>query len=146
MNQKPWYLHQLTQNELKTFVSESRAEKSNKRAYIGTVISAASQKIEVVCGKKVSKIMLESGAIRHAYKKSNHNLRDDDLLNLVYAINTATETNIKVSDKTHQNNECLEISKEIDGEIIFVMEVRIHYGGWLSLVTCYRKNRGGATL
>jgi hypothetical protein len=95
-------------------------------------------------GKKVSKIMLESGAIRHSYKKINHNLKNDDLLHIVNVINTATD--IKISEESHQNNKCLEISKDIDGKITFVMEVRIHYGGWLSLVTCYRKNRGGATL
>jgi hypothetical protein len=67
-------------------------------------------------------------------------------LHIVDAINTATETNIKFSDEKHQNNKCFEISKDIDGKITFVMEIRIHYGGWVSLVTCYRQNRGGATL
>jgi len=45
---------------------------------------------------------------------------------------------IKVSDIIHQNNECLEICKDIGGIITFVMEIRKHYGGWLTLVTCYR--------
>ena len=67
------------------------------------------------------------------------NLRDDDLLNLAEAINTATD--IKMSDKKHQNNDCIELSKDIDGKISFVVEVRIHFGGWLALVTCYRQKK-----
>jgi hypothetical protein len=67
-----------------------------------------------------------------------------DLLHIVDAINTSTD--IKISATKHQNNECLEISKDIEGKITFIIEVRIHYGDWLSLVTCYRLNRGGATL
>jgi hypothetical protein len=137
MNKEPWYLRQLTQNELKTFIEEARTGKSNDKAFIGTVTPAAARRIEDVCGKKVGNVLLESGAIRHSYKKSNHNLKDDDLLHIVNAINTATD--IKVSEESHQNNECLKICKNIGGEITFVMEVRIHYGGWLSLVTCYRK-------
>ena len=83
--------------------------------------------------------MLESGAVRHSYKKANHKLRDDDLLHIVEIINSAAD--IHVSDMTHQNNECLEISYNFGGKIILILEVRIHYGGWLSLVTCYRTKK-----
>jgi len=139
-----WYKKQLNQDELKGFIEDARTGKSNNQAFIGIVAPDAAQRIEAVCGKKVEKVMLESGAIRHSYKKANHNLKDDDLLHFVDAINTATD--IIVSTMKHQNNECLEICKDIDGKIAFIMEVRIHYRGWLSLVTCYRQNRGGATL
>jgi hypothetical protein len=88
--------------------------------------------------------MLESDAVRHSYKKAHHNLNDDDLLHIADAINNAA--NIQVSNAKHQNNECLEISGNIGRKITFVVEVRIHYGGWLAFVTCYRINRGGATL
>ena len=144
MNKEPWYFHQLTQDELKVFIEEARTGKSNDKAFVGIVETNAVQRIEAACGKKVGKIMLESGAIRHAYKKTNHNLKNEDLLHIVDAINTATD--IEVSAKKHQNNKCLEICKDIDGKITFIMEVRIQYGGWLALVTCYRQNRGGATL
>ena len=144
VKKEPWYIHQLTQNELKVFVEESRTGKTNDKAFIGTIIPDAAQRIEAICGKKVKKIMLESEAVRHSFKKAGHNLKDDDLLHIVDVINTTKD--IKVSDVTHQNNECLEICTNISGEITFVMEVRIHYGGWLALVTCYRLNRGGATL
>ena len=80
--------------------------------------------------------MLESEGIRHSFKKAGHKLKDDDLFHIVDAINTATD--IMLSNTTHQNNECLEMCKNIGGNITFVMEVRIHYGGWLALVTCYR--------
>jgi hypothetical protein len=144
MEKDQWYLRQLTQYELKEFVEKARTGKGNSIAYIGTVVPAAAQRIEAVCDKKVGKIMLESGAVRHSYRTLNHNLKDNDLLHIVNVINTATD--IKISDTLHQNNECLEIRKDIGGELTFVMEVRIHYGGWISLVTCYRENRGGATL
>jgi len=144
MEKEKWYKRQLTQDELKVFIEEARTGKNNNQAFVGIVETSAAQRIEAVCGKKVNKIMIESGAIRHSYKKVNHNLNNDDLLHIVDAINTATD--IKFSATKHQNNECLEICKNIDGNITFVMEVRIHYDGWLSLVTCYRQNRGGATL
>jgi hypothetical protein len=137
MKNPPWYIHQLTLDELKAFVEAARTGKTNEKAFIGTVTPDASQRIEAICGKKVKNIMLESEGIRHSFKKANHNLKSDDLLHIVDAINTATD--IKVSNTSHQNNECLEICKNIGGKIIFVMEVRIHYGGWLALVTCYRK-------
>jgi len=144
MKKEPWYIHQLTKDQLKLFIEEARAGKSNKKAFIGTVTPDAVQRIEAVCNKKVRNIMLETEGIRHSLKKGSHNLKDNDLLHIVDTINTAID--IKISDMTHQNNECLEISKDIGGRITFIMEVRIRYGGWLALVTCYRLNRGGATL
>ena len=134
-----WYLHQLTTEELKIFIEEAKKGKENKKAFIGVVTFEAAQRIKNVCGKKVVNIMLESEGVRHSYRRTDHNLQDDDLLHLVDAINTATD--IQLSDSTHQNNECLEISKNIDGKITFVAEVRINYGGWLALVTCYRHKK-----
>ena len=144
MEKEKWYKRQLTQNELRVFIKEARTGKNNNQAFVGIIETSTAQRIEAACGKKVNKIMIESGAIRHSYRKANHNLKDDDLLHIVDAINTATD--IKVSAMKHQNNECLEICKDIDGKINFIMEARIYYGGWLALVTCYRQNRGGATL
>ena len=139
-----WYQKQLTNDELKAFIEEARLGKDNFKAFIGIIEPDAVKRIEDVCGKKIRKIMIESGSIRHSYKKSSHNLKEDDLLHIVDTVNTATD--IKLSNRKHQNNECIEISKEIDGKITFIMEARIHYSGWLALITCYRKNRGGATL
>ena len=139
MKKVPWYSHQLSQEEFKAFVEKARSGKSNINAFVGTVTPAAAQRIEAVCNKKVEKIMLESGAVRHAYKKANHKLKDDDLLHIVEIINSATD--IQVSDEMHQNNGCLEISYNLGGKIILILEVRIHYGGWLSLVTCYRTKK-----
>ena len=136
MKKEPWYIHQLTQDQLMLFIEEARTGKSNKKAFIGTITPDAAQRIKAVCNEIVKNIMLESEGIRHSLKKNSHNLKNNDLLHIVDAINTAT--NIKVSDTTHQNNECLEICIDIDGKITFIMEVRIHYGGWLALVTCYR--------
>ena len=136
MKKEPWYIHQLTQDQLKIFIEEARTGKSNKKAFIGTITPDAVQRIEAVCNKKVHNIMIESEGIRHSLKKVSHNLKDNDLLQIVDAINTATD--IKVSDTIHQNNRCLEICKDISGKITFIMEVRKHYGGWLALVTCYR--------
>jgi len=139
-----WYQKRLTQDEFMVFIKDALTGRNNNKAFIGTIGQETAKKIESICGKKVGKIMIESEGIRHSYKKASHNLKDDDLLHIVDVINTATD--IKVSDITHQNNECLEICKDIDGIITFVMEIRKHYGGWLALVTCYRLNRGRATL
>jgi len=136
VKKEAWYIHQLTQDQLMLFIEEARTGKSNKKAFIGTITPDAAQRIKAVCNEIVKNIMLESEGIRHSLKKTSHNLKNNDLLHIVDAINTATD--IKVSDTTHQNNECLEICIDIDGKITFIMEVRIHYGGWLALVTCYR--------
>ena len=144
MKNENWYQHLLNRDELKIFIKESRIGKDNKQAFIGFVDEVTAKKIEEICGEKVKRIMIDSGAIRHSYRKESHHLSDNDLLSIENAINNATY--IKVSETKHQNNKCLEICKDINGEITFIMEVRIHHGGWLALVTCYRKNRGGATL
>ncbi|GHV38097.1 hypothetical protein AGMMS49546_07790 [Spirochaetia bacterium] len=134
-----WYSHQLSLQELKQFIDEARNGKNNKKVFIGNIIPEASERIKTICGKNVLRVMLESEGVRHSYKKAEHNLKDDDLLYIVDIINTATE--ICLSGTTHQNNQCLEISKDIDEKITFVMEVRIKYGGWLALVTCYRHKK-----
>jgi hypothetical protein len=64
MNREPWYLHQLTQDELKIFVEKARGGKNNDKAFLGAVAPDAAKRIETACGKKVGKIMLESGAVR----------------------------------------------------------------------------------
>jgi hypothetical protein len=132
-----WYQKRLTQKEFMVFIQEALTGKNNNKAFIGTLEQKTVEKIESICGKKIGKIMIESEGIRHAYKKAGHNLKNDDLLHIIDVINTAAD--IRVSDITHQNNECLEICKDIDGIITFVMEIRKHYGGWLTLVTCYRQ-------
>jgi hypothetical protein len=134
-----WYDHQLSGEEFQQFVEEARTGKANKKAFIGTVVPEAAQRIETVCGKKIANIMLESEGIRHSLNKASHNLKEGDLLLIPEVINTATD--ICLSDITHQNNKCLEFSKDIVGGITFVVEVRIHHGGWLALVTCYRQKK-----
>jgi len=139
MYKKPWYSHQLTKDELKIFVEEARTGKSNVNAFIGTVTPAAAQRIAAVCHKKVEKIMLESGAVRHAYSKDAHLLENDDIFLFVDVVNTATD--IQLSRKKHINNEVITFTKDIDGKILFAAEVRVNHGGWLSLVTCYRLHK-----
>jgi hypothetical protein len=91
MKKEPWYFHQLSQEELKVFVEEARIGKSNVSAFIGTVTPVAALRIEAVCHKKVEKIMLESGAVRHAYSKDSHLLENDDILLFVDVVNTAID-------------------------------------------------------
>jgi len=139
MNKEPWYSHQLTKDELKIFVEVARTGKSNVNAFIGIVTPAAVQRIEAVCSKKVEKIMLESGAVRHAYSKVSHLLENDDIFLFVDVVNTATD--IQLSRKKHINNDVITFTKDIEGKILFAAEVRVNHGGWLSLVTCYRLHK-----
>ena len=139
MNKEPWYLHQLTQDELKAFVEESRTGKSNIKAFIEIVTPDAYQRIEAICGKKIGKIMLESGAVRHSYGKDNHLLENDDIFHYADVINTATD--VRLSGRKHLNNEVITFTKDINGKILFAVEVRVNHGGWLSLVTCYRPQK-----
>ena len=83
--------------------------------------------------------MLESGAVRHSYSKDYHFLENEDILHYVDVVNTSAD--IKPSGKKHLNNEVIIFTKDINGKILFAVEVRVKHGGWLSLITCYRLNK-----
>jgi hypothetical protein len=137
-----WYkLSPLTKDELKQFINDSLQGKYKqpKIAYIGDVCTDAALRISDLCGEIVSKIRIDSGTIRHAHGKKTHNLLQDDILCCADVINTATD--VTVSDEYHLNNTVLEFRKEINGLITFITEVLVNYGGWLSLVTCYRQKK-----
>jgi hypothetical protein len=136
-----WYTCQLTTEELKEFIDEARKGKDTRKAFVGTVMPEARQRIKAICGKDVKAIILESSAVRHAYSKKNHNLEDNDLTHIIEVINTAT--GIELSDKSHQDNIVLTFKKDINGELDFVEEVRMKHNGQLALVTCYRPKKAG---
>jgi hypothetical protein len=50
-------------------------------------------------------------------------------------------TDIRLSGKKHLSNEVITFTKDINGKILFAVEVRVNHGGWLSLVTCYRLHK-----
>jgi len=83
--------------------------------------------------------MLESGAVRHSYNKAYHLLGKDDIFHFVDVVNTAID--IQLSGKKHLNNDVITLKKDINGKILFAVEVRLNHGGWLSLVTCYRLHK-----
>jgi len=139
VEKEPWYKHLLTQDQLKFFIEEARIGKSNKKAFIGTVTPDATQRIEAVCGKKVKYIMLESGAIRHSYSKDYHLLEKDDIFHYVDVVNTATD--IQFSGRKHLSNDVITFTKDINGKILFAVEVQVKHDGWLSLITCYRLHK-----
>jgi hypothetical protein len=131
-----WYAQQLSGEEIEAFIAEAKTGKGNKKAFAGKVVPEAAERIKAVCGIPVAKLMMDSGAVRHAYKKTEHHLRDDDLLLMPEVVNTATD--IFLSPTQHQNNICIEMNKDKRGILTFVFEARAHYGGWLTLVTAYR--------
>jgi hypothetical protein len=126
----------LTPDEFRQFAVAALAGERHGKAWIGVVEPQAVARIQAVCGKTVSKIMVESDSIWHSYKKLAHNLEPDDIFRIVEVINTATD--IQPAEKKNQNNEVIKFSKDIDGLITFVEEIRINFDGWLALVTCYR--------
>jgi hypothetical protein len=136
-----WYTHQLTTEELKEFIVEAKKGKENKNAFIGIVKTEAAQQIKAICGKVISKIMLESGAVRHSLGKIHHNLEEDDLLYAVEVINNPIS--IEVSPTKHRDSEVLSFKGNVNGEIYFLEAVRPKHKGWLSLVTCYRPKKAG---
>ncbi|WP_157784270.1 hypothetical protein [Treponema primitia] len=137
-----WYDHQLSSQELKQFIAEERNGKENKSVWIGIVEPEAAERIKTVCGDEVSKIMLESGAVRHSYNKAHHNLADTDLEYAVTVINSPS-TIIALSNQKHRDSEVLSFKGNINGEIYFLEAVRPKHQGWLSLVTCYRPKKAG---
>jgi hypothetical protein len=129
----------MTDEELVQFVADAKSGTANEKAFVATLCDEAAARIEAVCGAKMRYIMLESEGIRHSYRTASHNLRDDDVAQLAYVINEATD--IRLSPKKHMNNRCLEFRIDKDGPITVVEEVRANYDGWLSLVTCYREKK-----
>ncbi|MDR1931654.1 MAG: hypothetical protein LBQ57_02410 [Spirochaetales bacterium] len=136
-----WYDHQLSTEELKKFIEEARNGKENKNAFIGTIQHSTAERIKAICGKNISKIMLESGAVRHSHNKLHHNLKDDDLLYAVEVINSPIS--IEPSPTKHRDSSVLTFKGYINGEIYFLEAIRPKHDGWLSLVTCYRPQKAG---
>jgi hypothetical protein len=136
-----WYTRLLTTEELAEFIDEARNGKENKNAFIGLVESGTAKRIKAICGKDISKIMVESGAIRHSYCKKHHKLEKDDILHAVEIINNAAS--IEPSGTKHRDSEVLIFKGNNNGEICFLEAIRPKHDGWLSLVTCYRPQKAG---
>jgi hypothetical protein len=137
-----WFSRQISLEEFTKFVHEAINSLDNaivKRAYIGDVTVEAAQRIKAVCGKTMGKIMVDNGQIRHAYKKLSHNLEADDIFHIIDVINTAPS--ITLSDKKFLHNPALVFEKDISGNITFLVQVRVEYGGWLAFADCWRKNK-----
>jgi hypothetical protein len=137
-----WFDRHLTPEEFRQFVIDAKESPANteiKQAYIGDIVPEAALRIKAVCGASVSKIMIDNGQIRHAYRKANHNLEDDDIFRLVEIINTATD--ITLSERKFLHNQALLFVKDISGEITFLIQVRIEFGGWLAFGDCWRRKR-----
>ena len=142
MSDHLWFTRELSPAEFAVFVAEAMTGTKGvqPKAFVGTVTPEAGRRIEAVCGVTVTKIMADSGAVRHAYKKAEHNLLENDLLLMREVVNAATD--IHLSLVQHQNNICIEMSKDEAGILVFVFEARQNFGGWLALVTAYRQSLG----
>jgi hypothetical protein len=136
-----WYLHQLSRGELEGFISEARTGRANKNAWIGQVNPETAARIRDILGVDISKIMVESGAVRHSYGKKHHNLEDDDLFHAVEVINKPLS--IELSPQKHRDSTVLVFKGNVNGEICFLEALRPKHEGWLSLVTCYRPKKAG---
>jgi hypothetical protein len=137
-----WFEHRLAQSEFKEFVDEAKNSQDNtaiKRAYIGDIMPDATHRIETVSGKNMTKIMIDNGQIRHAYKKANHNLEPGDIFHIKDVINTATD--ISMSDKEFLHSPAMIFKKDINGEITFLVQARAEYSGWLAFANCWRQKK-----
>lgn len=113
----------LSTEEYKRFINESRrnSNSENKHVNIGKMTEEAKERMRCVYGKSVSNIDIDNNGIVHAYDKMEHNLEPDDLLQAVYAINTADK--IKYTNTKHQNCDVLEYEKNINGLLKILVEV-----------------------
>jgi hypothetical protein len=118
-------------------MDEARNGNTNINAWIGVVRPEVSERIKAIAGLRVSKIMVESGAIRHSYNKEHHLLEENDLLHATEVINYPVS--IELSPRKHRDSNVL-IFK---GNIYFLEAIRPKHGGWLSLVSCYRPKKAG---
>jgi hypothetical protein len=132
---KEWVFHQLSREEYTAFVERAKAGEKHAKAFVGTIEPTAAKKIAEICGKTVSRVMVDSDAVWHAWKKKHHNLLDDDFLHFLDAVNAADS--MEVSTKMHQDNQVLLFKKDINGIIVFLAEVR-EKNNWLAFMDCWR--------
>jgi len=129
-----------TKKELQDFIKETLENRNNeyKIIKIGETTEDAKQRIEKICGKKISSIDIDNSGVIHAVSKVNHNIESDDLLLAVDVINTTTD--ISLSDKKHQDCDVLIFKKDIDGEITFLTETHIKKD-YLLIFNAWRQNK-----
>lgn len=131
---------EITPEELKTFIKESMEARHspNRRVLLGTLDEDAQERIKTICGKKPGEVDIDSEAVRHILKKAAHNLEADDLLLALEVINTSTD--ISLSDRKHRDNSVLTFRKNIDGDIVFLTEVRAK-NGFLLVFNAWRQKK-----
>lgn len=130
----------LTKSELHNFIKTHKNSKENIRVSLGDVKEEAKQRIKAKTGIEVNRVILESDSIRHAFKKPNHNLEEDDLDDMFDVINTTTD--ISLSEEKSNNNQVIIFKKQEPNGVYLLEEFRSGKGD-LELVTAYRlkKNR-----
>ena len=131
-------LHTATREEIKQFLSDAMNTNENRRISSGNISDSAKEIIKNKTGFDVKRILLDSGEIRHAMKKSEHHIVLSDLENIDNIINTTKI--ITLEEKKHQNNPVIKFVEEKENGINILMEYRSKKGD-LSLVTAYRKKK-----
>lgn len=139
----PKKLTTATKEEVKQFLSDTIDTTKDRRISLGEVSESAKKRIKDKTGKDVNRIILDSGEIRHAMKKTAHNIELSDLERIGEIVNSTND--ITLEDKKHQNNDVIRFVEEVDNGINLVMEFRAKKGD-LSLVTAYREKRADAPM
>ena len=140
---KPKKLTTATKEEVKQFLSDTIDTTKDRRISLGEVSESAKKRIKDKAGKDVNRIILDSGEIRHAMKKTAHNIELSDLERIGEIVNSTND--ITLEDKKHQNNDVIRFVEEVDNGINLIMEFRAKKGD-LSLVTAYREKRADAPM
>ena len=140
---KPKKLTTATKEEVKQFLSDTIDTTKDRRISLGEVSESAKKRIKDKTGKDVNRIILDSGEIRHAMKKTAHNIELSDLERIGEIVNSTND--ITLEDKKHQNNDVIRFVEEVDNGINLIMEFRAKKGD-LSLVTAYREKRADAPM
>jgi hypothetical protein len=142
-----WYNKLLSKQEFIQFIANSLSGKfkQDQKAWIGKVESTKVDRIKILCGETVGRIMLSSSSIIHAYSKPSHNLLSTDLLHIVEIINSE-DASIEISNDPRRSEPTAKVIRfkiNLRGSFTLVEEVRVSkkYRGWLDLVTCYREKK-----
>jgi hypothetical protein len=118
------------------FIFQSLEDKSkeNKQVNIGITTEDSQKRIEELIGKRISNIDINKSGIIHTVTKKAHNIKPEDMLHAVDAINEADS--MSLSDDKHQDCDVLVFKKDIKGEITFLAEAHIQnnylliFNGW----------------
>lgn len=129
----------LSPKETHNFIQKHRTSKENERVSLGDIADDAKKRIKDATGLDVTRAILDSDSLHHAFNDPKHNLDDNDLDNMKEVIDTSR--NIELSDKKNKQGNPVTIFKEEKPNGVILCEEYRAKNKELELQTAYKEKR-----